>query len=74
METEEAIMKLIDKIKLNVATGNDNISSRLIKDAKFTITPLLTQIINLGYETSTFPECMKQATIKIGRASCRERV
>ena len=64
METEEAIMKLIDKIKLNVATGNDNISSRLIKDAKFTITPLLTQIINLGYETSIFPECMKQATIK----------
>lgn len=64
MESEETVLKLIGKIKLNVATGNDNIGSKLIKDAKFTITPLLTQIINLSYETSTFPETLKQATIK----------
>ena len=63
-ETEESISKLVDNIKIDVATGCDNIGSRLIKDAKIIIVPILTKIINLGYKTSTFPDCMKKATIK----------
>ena len=62
--TADDIIKLIDKIKPDVAVGDDFIGGRLIKDAKMIIAPILTQIINLGYETSTFPDTMKSATIK----------
>ena len=63
-ETPENIGKLIDKIREDVATGHDEIGARLIKDAKEIITPIITKIVNIGYETSTFPNCMKHATIK----------
>ena len=63
-ETPENIGKLIDKIREDVATGHDEIGARLIKDAKDIITPIITKIVNIGYETSTFPNCMKHATIK----------
>lgn len=63
-ETEESVVKLIDRIKIDVATGNDDIGAKLIKDAKLAITPILTQIINIGYETAIFPDCMKHAIIK----------
>ena len=58
------VMKLIDKIKPDVAVGNDYISARLIKDAKEEIAYTLQQIINTGYQTSVFPNCMKSAVIK----------
>lgn len=60
----EDIIKLIDRIKPDVAVGNDDIGAKLIKDSKQIIAPLLAQIINLGYETSTFPDLMKSATIR----------
>ena len=63
-ENEENIAKLIDKLQADVAVGYDNISSRIIKDSKDTLTPWLTKIINIGYETSTFPDNMKIANIK----------
>ena len=63
-ETDETIQKLINNIRVDVATGPDNVSARLIKDAKSKITPTLTRIINIGYKTSTFPNCMKEAIIK----------
>ena len=57
-------MKLIDKIKPDVAVGNDHIGAKLIKDSQQIIAPSLAEIINIGYETSTFPDLMKSATIK----------
>ena len=63
-ETESSVEKLIDKLKSDVATGQDEIGAKLIKDAKTTLSPILTRIINIGYETSTFPDCMKTAIIK----------
>ena len=63
-EEQSNIEKIIDKIRIEVATGKDNISAKIIKDIKPVIAPLLTQIINKGYETNTFPDCMKQAVIK----------
>ena len=63
-EKQGDIEKIIDKIRLEVATGSDNIGAKIIKDIKTTISPILTKIINKGYETSTFPDCMKQAVIK----------
>jgi hypothetical protein len=64
LETEENVEKLIDRIRPDVAVGYDDISARLIKDAKQTITPYITKMINIGYETNTFPDSMKVTNIK----------
>ena len=64
-ETEDSIAKLIDRIRIDVATGEDGISSRIIKDIQPTITPILTKIINRGYTSRKFPDCMKNAVIKV---------
>ena len=63
-ETNEDIIKLIDKIRIDVAMGADRVSARLIKDAKTVIGPYLVKIINTGYKTSTFPNSMKTTVIK----------
>ena len=57
------VEKLINNIKIDVATGEDNIGAKLIKDSKSTIAPLLTKIINKCYKLNIFPECMKKAVI-----------
>ena len=46
-ESSENIEKIIDKIKIDVATGIDSIPSKIIKQAKTVISPILTKIINL---------------------------
>ena len=63
-EKEETISKLIDLIKIDVATGEDGISAKILKDGKATITPYLTKIINLSYKLNVFPDNMKNAVIK----------
>ena len=63
-ETIESVCKLIDDLKPDVATGRDGISSKIIKDSKIIIAPVLTKIINLGYSTHTFPNSMKEAAIR----------
>ena len=63
-ETEETIIKLIDRIRVDVATGPDEISAKLLKDAKSTIADSLTRLVNLSYRKSTFPTSMKKAVIK----------
>ena len=63
-ETPDNIEKLIDRIKIDVAVGSDTINARLIKDAKTNLAPYLTAIINTGYKTNTFPNCMKTTIIK----------
>lgn len=65
VESREAIEKLVDNIRIEVATGEDNIGAKLIKDMKHTISPVLTKIINTGYTSNTFPNCMKKAAIKV---------
>ena len=63
-EKEDTIGKIIDNMKIDVATGQDGIPSKIIKDSKDTIVPYLTKIINLGYKHNTFPQNMKVAVIK----------
>ena len=63
-ENEEAISKLIDLIKIDVATGEDGIPAKILKDAKTTIAPYLTRIVNLSYKSKIFPDNMKDAIIK----------
>lgn len=62
-ENEEKIIKLIDRIKTDVAVGTDDINARLLKDAKHTIAKTLTQLVNISYKTNTFPSCMKNAKV-----------
>ena len=65
--------KLIDKIKIGVATGADGISARILKDSKEVIIPTLTSLVNLSFKTPTFPESMKAATIKcLHKKNCTE--
>ena len=63
-EKEETITKIIKDINEKVATGEDNLSAKLIKQCNEIITPYLTKIINLGYKTKTFPDLLKKAIIK----------
>ena len=63
-ETDENILKLIDRMKNNIAVGTDEINVKLIKDTKLTIAESLRQLVNLGYKKSKFPKCMKTAIVK----------
>ena len=63
-ESEESIKKLIDRIRTDVAVGYDNISARLLKDTKHTIADSLTKLVNISYEKSTFPNCLKKAIVR----------
>ena len=63
-ETTENIEKIIDRIKTDVATGMDNIPSKIIKNTKTILSPYLTKIINISFETKKFPDILKNAIIK----------
>ena len=63
-ENTTTIEKLIDKLKDKTATGYDYLDVRLVKDLKKIIAPILTKLINLGYEVRKFPNCLKRAIIK----------
>ena len=63
-ETESSISKIFDQIKTDTATGTDEIPAKLLKDAKIVLVPIVTKLLNLSYETFTFPNCLKHARIK----------
>ena len=63
-ENEETIIKLIDRIRIDVAVGHDDISARLLKDSKMTIAKTLTQLVNISYRQSIFPSCMKRGIVR----------
>ena len=63
-ETEETVSKLILRIRTDVATGNDSVNAKLVKDAVETITPSLTQLVNLSYRINVFPDVMKEAIVR----------
>ena len=63
-ETIANTEKYIDLLNEKTATGSDEINAKLIKDIKKEISPILTDLLNLGYEKSMFPDCLKSAIIK----------
>ena len=63
-ESTEKIEKLIKRIKPDVATGIDGLSAKLIKEATPVIVEDLKEMVNLSYETETFPDQLKIATVK----------
>ena len=62
-ESKESIEKIINLIKSNVATGYDNIPSKIIKMTKEILSPLFADLINLSYKTGTFPDSLKIAVV-----------
>ena len=60
----ENVEKIIENLKTHVATGSDTIPSTILKQSKKIISPYLVKIINLSFETKTFPDILKNAVIK----------
>ena len=56
-------LKLIKRVNLNKSMGEDQIPSKLIKTAGNFLVELLTDIINIGFSTSTFPDLPKRASV-----------
>ena len=63
-ESQENIEKLISNLKEKTCAGYDHLDVSLIKDLKTAISPILTQLINLGYKQQKFPDSLKIAIIK----------
>ena len=53
--SEDFVSSSISSLKTNKAVGLDKISARLLKDAVDVITPSLTALLNLSFQTRTFP-------------------
>ena len=58
------VNKQIDKLNCRKATGNDGISSKLLKLGKPSILGPLTNIINKAFDSATFPEELKIAQVR----------
>ena len=58
------ISKQIDKLCAKKATGQDGISSKLLKLAKPSITGPITSLVNKSFTTSIFPDSLKIAQVK----------
>ena len=63
-EDEATIIKLIERIRTEVAVGHDGMNARLLKDSKSTISNILTNLVNISYKKCIFPKCMKKAIVK----------
>ena len=59
----QEVFNLIQKIPSNKASGLDNISARLLKEASPIVTRCLTFIINLSIITGIFPNAWKRARV-----------
>ena len=57
------VSKQIDKLCTKKATGNDGISSKLVKLAKPTLIKPVTNLINKSFEISKFPDSLKMAQV-----------
>ena len=50
-------------IKSNVATGYDNIPSKIVKLTKEILSPYLANLINISYKNGIFPDLLKKAVV-----------
>ena len=60
---DDLVMKLISNLDESKATGSDDISIRLLKEANPGIVPWITRFINLSLSTGVFPDEWKHAKI-----------
>ena len=59
----QEIITCIDSLKRKHSSGNDNITSALLKDIKYDISSPLAILINKSLETGEVPELLKLAKI-----------
>ena len=62
--TPEEIGKLIDGMKSNSAVGYDKVPAKILKDLKPVLCQPLSQLINISFQKSVFPNDMKHATVR----------
>lgn len=62
--TDRDITNIIDSLKNTKSEGYDEISTSIVKRCKTTLAPILTHLVNLSFETGTFPEKLKLAVVK----------
>lgn len=60
---EFEIIKIINSLKTHSASGFDNVSNSLIKQAQHIFASPLTHLFNLSLSTGTVPDCLKIANI-----------
>lgn len=60
---EEFVNKEINKIGIKKATGKDGISSKILRLSKSVVAKPISKIINKSFETSTFPDKLKEAQV-----------
>lgn len=58
------VLEIISKLKNTNSTGNDEISTKIIKYVKDLISPVLSHIINMCIEKGKFPDTLKLTVIK----------
>ena len=61
--TTTDVLKSIKPININKAMGEDQIPPKLIKTAGNFLVEPLTDIINFGFSTGTFPDLAKEASV-----------
>ena len=61
--TTTGVFKLIKRININKAMGEDQIPPKLIKTADNFLVEPLTDIINSSFRASTFPDLTKRASV-----------
>ena len=57
------ICKQIDKLSSKKATGHDGISAKLLKFSKPSVVEHITDMVNLSFQSSTFPDSLKIAQV-----------
>lgn len=58
-KAEEIEQIIIDKIKINKATGSDGIPARVLVDSKILVLKIMVNIINNHFDMGTFPDAAK---------------
>jgi hypothetical protein len=73
--TENEVSNQISHLRNNCASGIDGINSRTLKAVRSVITPILTHLITVIFETGIFPTCLKTAvTIPIFKSGAATKV
>ena len=57
------VLALINKLKLNKSTGPNHTPHKFIKIGKHVISPILTSLINLSFQSGVFPKCLKHSDV-----------
>jgi hypothetical protein len=73
--TESEVSNQISRLRNNCAPGFDGINSRTLKALSSAITPIMTRLITVIFETGIFPSCLKTAvTIPIFKSGVATKV